>query len=83
MGERCERGSERTSEWPSTLRADFIVILPIVQCLNWSVGSSVRPFHEARFQILIHGEVNVEKRLLKNKCTLPDVRSSTEDDEMR
>ena len=26
MSERCERTSERTREWPSTLRVDFIVI---------------------------------------------------------
>ena len=31
MSERCERTSERTSEWPSTLRVDFIVILPNVR----------------------------------------------------
>ena len=30
MSERCERTTERMSEWPSTLRVDFIVILPIV-----------------------------------------------------
>merc|ERR1711989_93795 len=28
MSERCERTSERRSEWPSTLVVDFIVILP-------------------------------------------------------
>ena len=28
MSERCERTSERRSEWPSTLRVGFIVILP-------------------------------------------------------
>ena len=27
----CERMSERRSEWPSIMRVDFIVILPIVQ----------------------------------------------------
>ena len=34
MSERCERMSERWSEWPSTLRVDFIVILPIVCSLT-------------------------------------------------
>ena len=29
MSERCERMSVRTSEWLSTLRVDFIIILPI------------------------------------------------------
>ena len=33
MSERCERKSERRSEWPSTLRVDFIVILPAVHGL--------------------------------------------------
>ena len=28
--ERCKRTSERRSEWPSTLRVDFVVILPNV-----------------------------------------------------
>ena len=32
MGKRSERTSKRTSEWPSTLRVDFVVILPIVDC---------------------------------------------------
>ena len=31
MSEQCERTSERGSEWPSTLRVDFIVILPTVR----------------------------------------------------
>ena len=31
MSERCERMSERRSEWLSTLRIDFIVILPTVE----------------------------------------------------
>ena len=31
MSERCERMSVRTSEWLSTLRVDFIIILPIVR----------------------------------------------------
>ena len=31
MSERCERMGERRSEWPSALRADFIVILPNVR----------------------------------------------------
>ena len=31
MSERCERTSERRSEWPSTLRVDVTVIRPIVQ----------------------------------------------------
>ena len=31
MSERCERTSERRSEWPSTLRVDFIIILPNVR----------------------------------------------------
>ena len=30
--ERCERMSKRRSEWPSTQRVDFIVILPNVHC---------------------------------------------------
>ena len=30
MSERCERTSKRRSGWPSTLRVDFIVILPNV-----------------------------------------------------
>ena len=30
MSEWCERTSERRSEWPSTLRVDFIVIQPTV-----------------------------------------------------
>ena len=34
MSERCERTSERRSEWPSTLRVDFIVILPIADCFK-------------------------------------------------
>ena len=32
MSERCERTSERRSEWPSTLRVDFMAILPNVEC---------------------------------------------------
>ena len=32
MIERCERTSERRSEWPCTLRVDFIVIQPSMQC---------------------------------------------------
>ena len=28
MSERCERTSERTSEWPSTLRVDFVSFQP-------------------------------------------------------
>ena len=32
MSERCKRTSERRTEWPSTLRVDFIVILPTVHC---------------------------------------------------
>ena len=35
MTEWCERTSERTSKWSSTLRVDFIVFQPIVQC-HWS-----------------------------------------------
>ena len=31
MGERCERTSERMSEWPRTLRVDFMPFLPKVQ----------------------------------------------------
>ena len=31
MSERCERTSERRSEWPSALRVEFIVILPTVR----------------------------------------------------
>ena len=31
MSERCERMSERTSEWPSTLRVDFIQFWPTVR----------------------------------------------------
>ena len=31
MSERCERTSVRRSEWPSTLRVDFILILPTVR----------------------------------------------------
>ena len=31
MSERCERTSEWRSEWPSTLRVDFIVFYPTVQ----------------------------------------------------
>ena len=30
MSERCEQTSERTSEWPFTLRVDFIYFLPTV-----------------------------------------------------
>ena len=30
MSGRCERSSERRSEWPSTLRVNFIVVLPTV-----------------------------------------------------
>ena len=30
VNERCERTSDRRCEWPSTLRVDFIVILPTV-----------------------------------------------------
>ena len=30
MSERCERTSERRSEWPSTRRVDCLVILPNV-----------------------------------------------------
>ena len=33
MSERCERTSERRSEWPSTLRVDFISFLPNVRSL--------------------------------------------------
>ena len=33
MSERCERTSEQRSEWPSTPRVYFIVILLIVQAL--------------------------------------------------
>ena len=36
MSERCERTSERRSEWPSTLRVDFIII---------STHSAMDPFH--------------------------------------
>ena len=32
MSERCKQKSERRSEWSSTLRVDFIVILHIVRC---------------------------------------------------
>ena len=31
MSERCDRTSERRSEWPSTQHVDFIAILPTVQ----------------------------------------------------
>ena len=31
MSERCKQTSERRSKWPSALRVDFIVILPIVE----------------------------------------------------
>ena len=31
MSERCEQTSERRSEWPSTLRGDFIILQPNVQ----------------------------------------------------
>ena len=31
MSERCERMTKWRSEWPNTLRVDFIVILPNVQ----------------------------------------------------
>ena len=32
MSERCERTSERRSEWPSFLRVGFFRVLPIVGC---------------------------------------------------
>ena len=32
MSEPCERTSKRRSEWPATLRVNFIVILPTMQC---------------------------------------------------
>ena len=34
MSERCKWTSERRGEWPSTLRVDFIVILPTVRYVN-------------------------------------------------
>ena len=40
MSEWCERMSERRSEWPSTLRVDFIVILPNVRRLRVGVGAN-------------------------------------------
>ena len=44
MSERCERTSERTSEWPSTLRVHFIVILPTVErCERTSERTSEWP----------------------------------------
>ena len=51
MSERCERTSERRSEWPSTLRVDFIVILPMILCQPTHEGGesefpSADSFHE-------------------------------------
>ena len=40
MSERCERTSERRSEWPSTLRVDFTVILPTVRSFARSLTHS-------------------------------------------
>ena len=43
--------SERTSEWPSTLRVDFIVILPFMKCHHGPFGrwkqlkEAYHPFH--------------------------------------
>ena len=36
MSEQCEQTSERTSEWPSTLRVDFMPFLSKVQ--RWRIG---------------------------------------------
>ena len=36
MSERCKRTSERRSEWPSTLRVDFISFDPTVRCIPMS-----------------------------------------------
>ena len=40
MSVGCEWTSERTSKWPSTLRVDFIVFLPIVW-LKWVCGAAM------------------------------------------
>ena len=40
MSKQCERMRERTSEWPSALRVDFIVILSIVRRWWWRHGGS-------------------------------------------
>ena len=32
LSERCERTSEQRSEWPSTIRVDFISFPPTVEC---------------------------------------------------
>ena len=60
--QRCERTSEQRSEWPSTLRVDFIVILPTVGQLDglillplsiWSVGRSLMGFRIIKVEILL------------------------------
>ena len=40
MSEQCERMSERTSKWPSTLRVDFMPFLPKEQRWRTGGGSS-------------------------------------------
>ena len=40
MSERCERTSERRSEWPSTPRVDFISFEPTVRELMILIGYS-------------------------------------------
>ena len=42
MSERCERTSEQTSEWPSTLRIDFIVFQPTVTWYDDAISCYIR-----------------------------------------
>ena len=49
MSERCEHMSERRSEWPSTLRDDFIVILLIVQWSDELMAQSVSYFFYPKY----------------------------------
>ena len=48
MSKCCERLSERMSEWPSTLRVDFIVIVLNVRCKLFHFSSLWLPFLTAK-----------------------------------
>ena len=56
MSEQCERRSERRSQWPSILRVDFTVIVPIVSMYLVKIAFELReaPFASRTNSLFVH-----------------------------
>ena len=82
MSERCERTSERRSEWPSTLRVDFMVNVPTVHCSetnsSFSFLSSLARFARKGGRRLTALQAPETKRLVRfgSDCLLVHHRGS-------